>query len=69
MPNIYLSNAELKALQDVFETAEDVDWDAYERARARIRQAHRDILDADRPRPRPAKVGLKAGRRLEKAAG
>lgn len=69
MPNIYLSNAELKALQDVFDTAEDVDWDAYERARALIRQAHRDSLDADRPRPQPAKAGLKASRRSEKATG
>ncbi len=69
MPNIYLSNAELKALQDVFDTAEDVDWDAYERARVRIAQARPGDLRIDRPRPQPAKAGLTTRRGLEKAAG
>jgi hypothetical protein len=61
-PNIYLSAAELRALQNVFEAAEKVDWAAYERAKARIRHARLDTL-----RPNPAKADLGTGRPFEKA--
>lgn len=65
MPNIYLSYAELKALQDVFETADKVDWDAYERARARIRQARLETLHAHALHPHPAKAAVRGSKRFE----
>jgi DNA-binding IclR family transcriptional regulator len=61
-PNIYLAAAELKALQDVFETAETVDWAAYERAKTRIRLARLETLH-----PHPAKAHPGTGQRFEKA--
>lgn len=36
MPFVYLSEAELLALHDVLTTAEQVDWQAYDRAKARL---------------------------------
>ena len=46
MPNVYLPNAELKALQDVYRNAEKLDWTAYERAKNRIQHARLDHLPA-----------------------
>jgi len=61
-PNLYLPEAELKALQDVFEAAETVDWAAYEQAKARIRRARLDTL-----RLRPVKADVDAVTRFVKA--
>ena len=61
-PNIYLPEAELKALQDVFEAAATVDWAAYEQAKARIRRTRLDTL-----RPRPVKANASPGTPFVKA--
>ena len=62
IPNIYLPEAELKALQDVFEAAATVDWAAYEQAKARIRRVRLDTV-----RPRPVKADAGTGTRFVKA--
>jgi len=61
IPNVYLSNAELKALQDVFEAAKRVDWAAYDRAKARIQHAARSRLH-------PAKANLRTDKRPAQAS-
>jgi hypothetical protein len=39
MPTIWMPEAELKALQAVFRTSEQVDWEAYKRAKVYVLSA------------------------------